>query len=77
MQPDASRGISVLGRLTAHVRRPPEAGDECVVVAWPLGGEGRRLHAGTALFRDGELLASARAVWFLMGPEVRDPPESR
>lgn len=73
VQPDGSRGISVLGRLTAHVHEPPSAGDECVVVGWPLpGGDERRRHAGTAIYRDGALLAVGRAVWFLAGDEVRD-----
>jgi hypothetical protein len=73
VQPDASRGISVLGRLTAHVLGSPRAGDECVVVGWPLGeSDGRRRHAGTALFRDGAVLAMARAVWFEMDDDTRD-----
>ncbi len=73
VQPDGSRGISVLGRLTARVDAAPQAADECVVVGWPLGqADGRRLHAGTALFRDGELLALGRAVWFTMDDAVRD-----
>ncbi|HET7566761.1 MAG TPA: hypothetical protein VFJ91_02125 [Gaiellaceae bacterium] len=76
VQPDASRGISLLGRLTARVERPPRAAEECVVVGWPLADEGRRKHAGTALWSGGELLALGRAVWFEMGPEVRDPVES-
>jgi hypothetical protein len=69
---EATRGISVLGRLTARVLEPPETGDDCVVVGWPLGGEGRKLHAGTALYRDGHLVALGRAVWFAMGDDVRD-----
>lgn len=74
VQPDASRGISVLGRLTARVFAPPAAGDECVVVGWPIGEpDGRRHHAGTAIFRDGFLLAMAQAVWFEMADDVRDP----
>ena len=74
VQPDGSRGISVLGRLTARVLEPPSVGDECVVLGWPLpGGDDRRRHAGTAVFRDGELLAVGRAVWFLVENEVRDP----
>ena len=73
MQPDGSRGISVLGRLTARVDSPPEAGDECVVVGWQAAEpEGRKLHAGTALFRDDTLLALGRAVWFAMDDAVRD-----
>lgn len=58
------RGTIVLGRMTARVDRAPVAGETCIVVAWPLGEEGRKLYAGTALFaQDGELLALARQVW--------------
>ena len=58
------RGEVVLGRMTARVDRVPEAGEQCVVTAWPVGEDGRKLHAGTALFADdGELLALARQVW--------------
>ena len=74
VQPDGSRGISVLGRLTARVDHVPEAGDECVVVGWPLGDiEGRKRHAGTALYRGDTLLALGRAVWFTVGDTVVDP----
>jgi hypothetical protein len=73
VQPDGSRGISVLGRLTAAVYSAPEAGDECAVVGWRLGEpDGRKLHAGTAIFRDGALLALGRAVWFTMDDAARD-----
>jgi hypothetical protein len=68
VNPGGARGLSVLGRLTAHIDEIPAAGDECVVVAWPLGGEDRRLFAGTALFRDGQPLAYASAIWFLLDP---------
>jgi hypothetical protein len=58
------RGTVVLGRLTARVDRVPDAGEECVVVGWPLGSKGRKHSAGTALFGgSGELLALARALW--------------
>jgi hypothetical protein len=54
----------VLGRLAARVERAPQAGERCVVVGWPLGSEGRKHGAGTALFADvGELLGIGRAVW--------------
>lgn len=59
-----SRGTVVLGQLTARVDRVPQAGERCVVVAWPLGSEGRKHAAGTALYTDGgELLGLARALW--------------
>jgi hypothetical protein len=58
------RGTVVLGRLTARVDRVPELGERCVVVAWPLGSDGRKHGAGTALYTDsGELLGLARALW--------------
>lgn len=72
VNPGHARGLSLLGRLTARVLAAPAAGDECVVVAWLLGGEGRRLFAGTAVFRDGQPLAYARAIWFLVGDDARD-----
>jgi hypothetical protein len=72
VNPDGARGISVLGRLIAQVLETPAPGDECVVVGWPLGGDGRRFRAGTALFRDDRPLAVAQAVWFMVGDEARD-----
>ena len=58
------RGEVVLGRMTAEINRLPAEGEECVVLAWPLGEHGRKLHAGTALLAsDGELLALARQTW--------------
>jgi hypothetical protein len=64
-----SRGATVLGRLTARVLERPKPGQECVVVAWPLGGDDeRRLYAGTAVFSGRAALAYARAVWFRLPP---------
>jgi hypothetical protein len=60
------RGNPVLGRLTARVEHLPHAGERCVVMGWPLGEEGRKLYAGTALFgEDGRVLGSARATWIV------------
>jgi hypothetical protein len=60
------RGEVVLGQMTARVLRVPDAAESCVVVAWPLGEEGRKLFAGTALVaEDGELLALANQVWIV------------
>ena len=63
---DPGRGAVVLGRMTARIDRLPEEGEPCVVVGWPLGEDGRKLFAGTALYgRDGTPLAVARQVWIL------------
>jgi hypothetical protein len=60
------RGEMLLGRLAARIDRLPEVGERCVVVGWPLGEDGRKRYAGTALFTaDGELLARARATWIV------------
>jgi hypothetical protein len=60
----AGRGAVVLGRMTARVDRVPTEGEQCVVVSWPLGEDGRKLYAGTALYSaEGELLALARQTW--------------
>jgi hypothetical protein len=60
------RGNPVLGRLTARVEHLPHPGERCVVMGWPLGEDGRKLYAGTALFgEDGRILGSARATWIL------------
>jgi hypothetical protein len=54
----------VLGRLAARLLAPVRPGEPCVVVGWPLGEDGRKLYAGTALFgEDGDLRAFARATW--------------
>jgi hypothetical protein len=60
------RGDIVLGRMTARVDRVPDAGEQCAVASWPLGEDGRKLYAGTALFDgDGELLALAEQTWIV------------
>jgi hypothetical protein len=54
----------LLGRMTASLAVLPAPGDQCRVIAWPEGGDGRKLTAGSALLGpDGEVLALARAVW--------------
>ena len=63
---DPGRGEVVLGRMTARIDRLPDEGEPCVVAGWPLGEEGRKLFAGTALYgRDGTPLAVGRQVWIL------------
>lgn len=60
------RGEAVLGRMAARVDRVPAEGESCVVLSWPLGEDGRKLFAGTALLSaEGELLAVARQTWIV------------
>jgi hypothetical protein len=59
----AARGVAVLGRLVAEVRRVPEPGERCVVLGWSLGSDGRKHFAGTAVFSGPEVLGVARATW--------------
>ena len=61
---DPGRGEVVLGRMTARIDRLPHEGERCVVVGWPLGEDGRKLYAGTAVYgHDGEALAVSRQIW--------------
>ncbi|HET9081607.1 MAG TPA: hypothetical protein VFO01_13995 [Trebonia sp.] len=54
----------LLGRMTASLAVLPLAGDQCLVIAWPGGRDGRKLLAGSALLGPGgKVLAAATAVW--------------
>lgn len=60
---------ALLGTMTGEVIRRPKAGEETIVVAWPLERQGRKELAGVALFNArGELMARAHQVWIVMGP---------
>jgi hypothetical protein len=70
-RPDSDWNVRpiVLARLAAELLRPVDVGRELLVVAWPVAFDGRKRHAGSALFTpEGELVASARALWI----ELRD-----
>jgi hypothetical protein len=65
------RPVSFLGRMIARVDAPIAAGEEHVVISWPLEAEGRKRHAGAAvLSARGETLAVARALMI----EPREQP---
>jgi hypothetical protein len=54
----------VLGELCASIVSDLRTQEPCVVVAWPLGIEGRKRLAGSAIFGPGaRLIALGRAVW--------------
>lgn len=54
----------VLARLAARIDAPVEPGRPHVVLSWPLEVDGRKRHAGAALFSEaGALVALSRALW--------------
>ena len=63
LEPDF--GLSMLGRLTAELRSPIEAGRDYVAVGWTVDRDGRKGHSSTAILdpESGEALAVSKAVW--------------
>jgi len=60
---------ALLGTMTGEVTAPVKAGEEYVVVAWPIRKDGRKEIAGTALFdAEGRLMARSHQVWIVLGP---------
>ena len=55
--------IVMLGRLTAELIAPVRMGEPHVVMAWPLGIDGRKHIAGSAVASaEGEILARAHSI---------------
>jgi hypothetical protein len=62
---DKKPGLS--GRLIGQIETPLRCGEPCVIAAWPVGIDGRKLYAGTALFNaEGQIIGSTLATWFSM-----------
>jgi hypothetical protein len=56
--------MALLGRLTARIDRLPEIGERLVAIGWPMGVEGRKHFAGSALRdADGDDIAAAQSTW--------------
>lgn len=61
-----SREGVLLGRLAAEIVAPVEGGEPHVVLGWPVGADGRKRFAGSAVFgADGGLRAYARSTWLV------------
>lgn len=55
---------ALLGTLAVHIDRLVHVDEPCVVIGWRILLEGRKCHAGTALFdEDGERCALGVATW--------------
>ena len=60
-----------LGELSARLDGDVVVGERCVVVAWPIGIDGRKRYAGTAVYSgSGARVATAKATWI----ELRAAP---
>lgn len=60
----------VLARFAVRIGSLVRAGEPYVVMAWPVGGEGRKHHAASALLNvDGTVLAVASALWIQLRPD--------
>jgi hypothetical protein len=54
----------LLGRMAGWLEGSVAPGEDCVVIGWQIGREGRKLTAGTAIFgADGGLRGIARSLW--------------
>ena len=64
----------LLGQMTASLAALPTAGDQCRVMAWPEGRDGRKLTAGSALLGPGgQVLAAAMTVWLTVPRSPTEP----
>lgn len=58
------QALCLLGRLRATIVGGVSVGERLVVMGWPLNQDGRKLHAGTAVFSEhGDLKGLAQATW--------------
>jgi hypothetical protein len=63
--------IMLLGRFTAKVDGDLKAGTPCTIIEWPIGREGRKAFAGTAIYDEhGKVRGRAKAVWIDIGRQV-------
>jgi hypothetical protein len=63
---DFQREGVLLGRMAAVIHELPTVGERHLVCGWPVGEDGRKRHAGSALFTaEGNLLAAARSTWIV------------
>lgn len=63
--------LIVLGELCARIEGSVRPGERCVVAGWELAREGRKRHAGSAVYgEDGRPVAVGRATWIELGEDA-------
>ncbi len=63
--PEPVTGAILLGELAVAIHGPVTPGEECVVIGWEIGNNGRKHYTGTALFGgSGFCRAVGYATWF-------------
>ena len=56
----------VTAQMTAVIDQPLQVGRRYTVIGWPIARDGRKLHAGTAIFDDtGKAQARSRQLWLI------------
>jgi hypothetical protein len=56
----------VTARMTAVIDQPLQVGHRYTVIGWPIAQDGRKLHAGTAIFdATGRVQARSRQLWLI------------
>jgi hypothetical protein len=56
----------VTARMTAVIDQPLQAGQQYTIIGWPIAQDGRKLHAGTAIFdAAGNVRARSRQLWLI------------
>lgn len=61
----------VLGSLTVEVNGTLSAGEQAIVIGWPINSSGRKAVGGTAIFNAaGECIAKAKALWISLNKNV-------
>jgi hypothetical protein len=53
----------VTGRMAVQQLKTVRTGAVCVIMAWPLGIEGRKHFSAACLYQDDALCAVAKATW--------------
>ncbi len=65
--PESGDAANVLAEFCVRVDGAVAAGRRYIVVGWPLGTDGRKRYAGSAVYaEDGQPLAVARATWIAL-----------